>query len=231
MTPLLLLLLLPLLLCMTSAQIVGPDDAGSWYFFYSNYSAVYMLRSIKPSIEFHPVLGGAEDPYVRLQNWAAFNFTNMEEVSGSTVVDRVNPMDLAWQLTTSNDTDPETGNLHVVGTISATAANGAKISVICETWSLGITKPYGNLTSVVAPDETEVSLQISNWPFRSMRNVFRVTMLVGLDEFAIPSIASTPYQRKVTISSANTTFSATLWTEGIIDGVMTHFTYDRRAAL
>jgi hypothetical protein len=47
------------------AQIV--DEAGVWYFFFGNYTSVFLLHNLLPSIEFHPVLGGADNTYIRYE--------------------------------------------------------------------------------------------------------------------------------------------------------------------
>eukprot|EP00026_Physarum_polycephalum_P009449 Phypoly_transcript_09574.p1 GENE.Phypoly_transcript_09574~~Phypoly_transcript_09574.p1 ORF type:complete len:381 (+),score=57.63 Phypoly_transcript_09574:91-1233(+) len=225
-----------LLLCFgcffgVSAQIVGPDDAGNRFFFFNNYTSVFVLRELKPSIEFHPVLGGSDNTYIRYENWAAFNFTNLQEYgTDGTVVAQIDPMSLTWKLTNSSDTDSQTGNFHSIATIAADAPNGAHVEVICESWSKGLSRPYGPYLNNISADQTEISLSISKWPFKSMANTFHATMLLSIDSFKLlPTVTSpTSYQRTVTITSPSITFTATLMTEGFLDGQITHFTYDKQ---
>ena len=68
---------------------------------------------------------------------------------------KVDPMAMTWKITGTNDTDSK-GNLHTKATITSDAPNGAHVEVYCESWSKGMTTPYGSLTNVISPDEVEV---------------------------------------------------------------------------
>jgi len=89
-------------------------------------------------------------------------------------------------------------------------------------------KPYGATQNNISASALEVSVNVTNWPFRDPSNTFHVWLGVSLYIPAYPGAIdkTNPYQYKGTVITSDVTFNIWLMTYGFLDASFSHMHYD-----